>query len=116
MGKKQRCVYSLCNSSGEDCDENVFFIKFPRPKKDLAKCQLWIKACGRYDNLLKKIEKRTEYICSLHFEGGNGPTKENPDPVPFEETEDSLNLMASYNSSSNFYQLLTKISTRAQKI
>ena len=29
----------------------------------------------------KFVCTKDSYICSLHFVGGNGPTKENPDPV-----------------------------------
>lgn len=96
MGKKNRCVYSLCQNSAENCGENVFFLTFPRPKKDPNKCERWIEACNRYDlDLLTVLQKRTVHICSLHFVGENGPTSEYPDPIPFTENQDTMDLMVS---------------------
>jgi hypothetical protein len=41
-------------------------IPFPKPKRNLEKCQRWIRACGRE---LFSVEKVTRwmYICSKHF-------------------------------------------------
>ena len=36
--------------------------------------------CGRKSFTIDKITKDT-YICSLYFNGGNGPTEEDPDPM-----------------------------------
>ncbi|XP_015179715.1 PREDICTED: uncharacterized protein LOC107068131 [Polistes dominula] len=48
-----------------------------------AKCDLWVKRCGRGDDRFEVIDhvNKDTYICSLHFEGESGPTTEYPDPV-----------------------------------
>ncbi|KAJ8300349.1 hypothetical protein KUTeg_021868 [Tegillarca granosa] len=58
------------------------FIHFPTPKTDLAKCLRWIKACSRpHEQLNVSRINQHKVVCSKHFVGGNGPTKEFPDPV-----------------------------------
>ena len=61
--------------------KGVFWIPFPKPKRNLEKCQRWIRACGRE---LFSVEKVTRwmYICSKHFVGGQGPTEQRPNPIP----------------------------------
>ena len=83
----KHCCYGTCNSDSRyrqrESMDNVFFIPFPKPITQKAKCEKWIKACGRTadDFNVDKI-KRYTYICSKHFIGGNGPTSEHPDPIP----------------------------------
>ena len=61
--------------------ENVVFIPFPKPKTQREKCERWVKLCGRQHFTVNSITKDT-YMCSKHFVGEKGPTKENPDPLP----------------------------------
>ena len=58
-----------------------FWIPFPKPKRNLEKCQRWIRACGRELFTVEKVTRWT-YICSKHFVGGQGPTDLHPDPIP----------------------------------
>lgn len=83
----KHCCYGTCNSDSRyrerETMEGVFFIPFPKPLTRKDACEKWIKACGRpeEDLNLGKI-KRSTYICSKHFQGGKGPTEQNPDPIP----------------------------------
>ena len=83
MGK--RCAYGLCKSdsrySHKDHMKGVFFIPFVKPLRHRAKCERWINACNRVNFSVDNINRNT-YVCSLHFIGGKGPTKEHPDPIP----------------------------------
>ena len=82
----KHCCYGDCNSDSryvgrrEDM-EGVCFIPFPKPKTQLEKCERWVRLCGRKFFTVENIRKET-YICSKHFVGGKGPTKEHPDPLP----------------------------------
>ena len=82
----KHCCYGDCNSDSryvgkrEDMG-NVNFIPFPKPKTQREKCERWIRLCGRKYFTVDNIRKET-YICSKHFKGKNGPTKEYPDPLP----------------------------------
>ncbi|KAL3861347.1 hypothetical protein ACJMK2_007383 [Sinanodonta woodiana] len=67
----------------------VFWIKFPKPKKNLEKCQRWVRACGRENFTTDKVTRWT-YICSKHFVGGNGPTTDYPDPIPATPTPNQV--------------------------
>ena len=76
--------------------KGVYFIPFPKPPKDRIKkkdpkkaaemsekCRKWIHACGRpKDDFNESRITRNTYICSKHFVGENGPTDENPNPIP----------------------------------
>ena len=91
----KHCCYGDCNSdsryTGKRKDmHNVFFIPFPKPKTKREKCERWIRLCGRMFFNVYNIRKDT-YICSKHFEGGKGPTKENPDPLPYEPVHEISN-------------------------
>ena len=44
------------------------------------KAKKWLHACGREGFSIKNIKKDT-FICSSHFIGGFGPTKEDPGPL-----------------------------------
>lgn len=78
------CAWGTCNNDTRYPErvENVRFIPFPKPKTNSAKCLRWIKACGRPHNQLNvsKID-RHKFVCSKHFEGGDGPSLDFPDPL-----------------------------------
>ena len=63
----------------------VKFHCFPSEKKQKERRKAWINACCRADGF---ICKKDCYICSLHFIGKNGPTQENPDPIPATASEE----------------------------
>ena len=95
----KHCCYGDCNSDSryvgrrEDM-ENIFFIPFPKPKTQREKCERWIRLCGRKFFTVENVRKET-YICSKHFVGDKGPTKENPDPLPALATNFERNLLLS---------------------
>lgn len=80
----KHCCYGMCSSDSrnfqKDAKNQIFFVPFPKPHIDAAKCRRWIIACKREHFDESKIRQHT-YICSKHFIGGNGPTALNPDPV-----------------------------------
>ncbi|CAG2058026.1 unnamed protein product [Timema podura] len=84
-----RCVYGHCDSNTKDVDKprmrGVFFIGFPERKKELLRCENWVKACGRNDFTLDDIDDKT-LICNLHFVGCCGPSYQYPDPIPYVPT------------------------------
>ncbi|XP_044740315.1 uncharacterized protein LOC123301570 isoform X2 [Chrysoperla carnea] len=108
-GTTKRCCYGVCKSDTryKSFQTNRFyFINFPKPcleyrKKIIksssklhikacakcAKCELWVKKCGRSDRGFRSIDDVTKdtYICSLHFLGESGPTEQNPDPLSYQE-------------------------------
>ena len=73
---------------------------FPKPHRDLEKCQRWLKACGRPEFTERCFNKWT-YICSKHFYGGYGPTEAHPDPIPVDKI---LNLKVHAVISPNMQQ------------
>lgn len=72
------CVYKSCNSSSE-CTKcsNVFFVPFPNPMRENDKYKRWLQICHSKPLYISRYTS----ICSLHFVGGRGPTKEHPDPI-----------------------------------
>lgn len=92
------CCWGKCNTDTrypERSPPGTFFIPFPkigRLKENMTEwakkrenektltSKRWVHACGRKEFTVEKIKKDT-YICSLHFDGGKGPTDENPDPI-----------------------------------
>ncbi|GFN84207.1 THAP domain-containing protein 5 [Plakobranchus ocellatus] len=69
--------------------EGVSFHFFPNPIKEEDKCRRWVHACGRKDLTLQDVT-RTMTICSQHFVGGHGPTKDHPDPIPLHFTSSQV--------------------------
>jgi hypothetical protein len=61
--------------------KGVFWILFAKPKRNLEKCQRWIRACGRELFTVVKVT-RWKYICSKHFVGEQDPTGQHLDPIP----------------------------------
>ena len=49
--------------------------------------QKWIKACHHGDSF---VCMKDSYNCSLHFVSGNGPTKEDPDPISAVESKERV--------------------------
>ena len=84
-GATRHCSYGTCTSDSRYSDrehmKGVFWIPFPKPKRNLEKCQRWIRACGRELFTVEKVSQWT-YICSKHFVGGQGFTEQPPDPIP----------------------------------
>ena len=79
-GATKHCSFGLCKSDSRYADrkymENVTWLTFPKPKRQLETCQRWVRACGRENFTIEKVR------CSKHFMGGLGPTSEHPDPIP----------------------------------
>lgn len=48
-------------------------------KESRERREFWIKACCRGE---KFVRRKDSYKCNFHFIGENGPTKENPEPIP----------------------------------
>lgn len=65
----------------------VCFIRFPDPVSNRERCLRWVRACGRKDLTIESVNNKT-FICSKHFIGGNGPTKEHADPLPPQQVSD----------------------------
>jgi hypothetical protein len=95
-GATRHCCYGQCNSDSRYADrphmQGVHWIPFPKPGRNLDKCQKWLHACGRQNFTKENVTKWT-YICSKHFVGGQGPTAENPDPIPATFTPQQVSLI-----------------------
>lgn len=86
MVTTKRCAYGTCKNDSRyperwkrnDRGDPVEFYHFPGEKRQKDKRQRWITACHRGD---KFICSKDSYICSIHFVGGSGPSKEYPDPI-----------------------------------
>lgn len=82
----KRCAWGTCKSDTRYPDRLkkadgtvVSFYSFPNAKKAPERREIWIRACCRGD---KFVCRKDSYICGFHFIGENGPTKENPNPIP----------------------------------
>lgn len=82
--KHKVCVISQCTSDSRTIDKDVcseiFFVPFPQPFRDVAKCRRWLRICRSHNFGMAQITRFT-YVCSLHFVGGRGPTEIYPDPI-----------------------------------
>lgn len=86
MVTTKRCAFGTCKNDSrypESWKRNangdpVKFFHFPGAVRQNERRQKWIQACHRGDSF---VCTKDSYICSLHFVGGNGPTKEDPDPI-----------------------------------
>ncbi|KAG5283563.1 hypothetical protein AALO_G00043430 [Alosa alosa] len=84
----KRCCYGTCNTDSryKDRVENIVFVPFPKPPKEMGKCLRWIKLCGRPHQQLNVNKLRNHgtakhfYVCSKHFVEGK-PTQDHPDPL-----------------------------------
>ncbi|XP_046570809.1 uncharacterized protein LOC124279051, partial [Haliotis rubra] len=80
-----RCAWGTCNADERYPErlEGGFFVRFPTVKRNEEKCKRWIKACGRpHEQLNLSRINQHKAVCSKHFVGGKGPSREYPDPVP----------------------------------
>ena len=93
MPATKHCWFGVCKSDSRySCKEHmqdVFFIRFPKPHKELDKCKRWARNCGRQGFTFESIKKDT-YICSLHFVGCAGPTADFPDPIPASYSDEKV--------------------------
>lgn len=78
-----KCVYGMC-PNGDNNKKGVELFRFPNPFENLSKCQRWVKACGLPRFSYAQVTSET-CICGEHFVGGNGPTKKDPDPIPYSQ-------------------------------
>lgn len=81
-----RCAYLKCKSDSryrhKEYMKGVEFMLFPKPHENLTLCKIWVNACGRGNFCVNNVTLNT-YMCTKHFVGGRGPTRENPHPIPF---------------------------------
>ncbi len=100
----KHCCYGTCNNDSREKykKEGVGFIPFPKPCipfrmheytgteseharncQPCSKAQKWLLMCRRQDGKFQKLDDitRSTYICNTHFVGGNGPTRDYPDPI-----------------------------------
>ena len=93
MGGTKHCCHGTCNSdscySHKEHMKGVYFLPFSKPHVDVVKCRIWLHACRREGLTGERVNKST-YICSKHFIGGNGPTLENPNPIPATKSENEV--------------------------
>lgn len=90
----KRCSWGTCKTDScyperlqtED-GKIISFHSFPSVKKFKERRETWIRACCRGDTFKCK---KDSYICSLHFIGQQGPTKENPNPFPANASEEKV--------------------------
>ena len=91
MVSTKQCCYGTCSNDSRYASkpemQGVFFVPFPKCKTCPDKCQRWSRACCREGFDVASISRNT-YMCSKHFVGGNGPTKDHPDPLPGTATSD----------------------------
>ena len=100
MVTTKHCAWGTCKNDARlphllkrnSNNDNVFFVRFPGPKRQKEKRERWIKACHRGDVF---ICTKDSYVCSLHFVGENGPTDDYPDPI---------SAISSYEKVSFIYQ------------
>lgn len=92
-GDYKICVYKSCNSCSQESEctkcSDVFFVPFPNPLRENDKYKRWLQICKSKQRMLY-ISRYTS-ICSLHFVGGRGPTKEHPDPIAERHTKKEYN-------------------------
>lgn len=116
----KHCCHGECSSDSrkfkKDPNNKIFFIPFPKPHIDAAKCMRWIIACKRQNFDETKINAHT-YICSKHFIGEGGPTAVNPDPVSATQSKVKLRLCKMYNNKQIcvYFRLQTAASVSAIK-
>ena len=86
MVATKRCPYGTCRNDFQypqswkrNSDDHSFkFFRFPGAVRQNERRQRWITACHCGDSF---VCTKDSYICSVHFVGGNGPTKQYPDPI-----------------------------------
>ena len=86
MVTTKRCAYGTCKNDSRypqswvrnPNGDPVTFFHFRGAVRQNERRQKWIKACHRGDSFMCM---KDSYISSIHFVSGNGPTKEDPDPI-----------------------------------
>lgn len=86
MVTTKRCAYGTCKNDSRypqrwernSRGDSIQFYHFPGEKRQKERRQQWIVACHRGDSF---VCTKDSYVCSLHFVGEQGPTKEYPNPV-----------------------------------
>ena len=95
MVASKHCAWGTCKNDSRypqlwtknKKGDPISFFRFPAPKRSPEKRNRWIKSCHRGDGFECK---KDHYICSLHFVGENGPTKEYPDPISAITSEENV--------------------------
>lgn len=95
----KHCCYGNCNNDSRYAAvrpemNDVFFIPFPKPKTQRAKCERWVWLCSRKYFGVDNVNKDT-YMCSKHFVGGNGPSIDHLDPLPVSATDYKVRVLSS---------------------
>ena len=97
MVTTKRCAYGTCKNDSRypqrwvrnPKGDPVEFFHFPGVVRQNERRQKWIKACHRGDSF---VCTKDSYICSVHFVGGNGPTREDPDPISAVASHEKVSL------------------------
>ena len=95
MVANKHCAWGTCKNDSRypqfwtknEKKDPIFFLRFPAPKRSPKKRERWIKSCHRGDGFECK---KDHYICSLHFVGESGPTKEYPYPLSAITSEENV--------------------------
>ena len=74
--KVRQCRYPECAHT------KAFGCKLHLLPADHYKCRHWMRLC-KFEGTPRQLPGRIQ-ICSCHFVGQQGPTKENPHPIPYE--------------------------------
>lgn len=76
------CVYKKCKNNTKAKNQQLIrFYPVPKPTNDIERCARWVKSINR-ENFTCQSVKKHHFVCSVHFLGGDGPTQNNPDPLP----------------------------------
>ena len=94
----KRCAWGTCKNDSRypsrmvrnNNGDPVTFFHFPGEKRHPKRRKQWILACRRGDNF---VCSKDSYICSLHFVGENGPSKNNPDPISATASKERVGLL-----------------------
>ena len=96
MVTTKRCAYGECKNDSRYPErwvrnakgDSITFFHFPGQARQSERRQKWIQACHRGDSF---VCMKDSYICSTHFVGGSGPTKEDPDPISAIASQNRVN-------------------------
>uniref|UniRef100_A0A8C4QH14 Uncharacterized protein n=1 Tax=Eptatretus burgeri TaxID=7764 RepID=A0A8C4QH14_EPTBU len=97
----KQCSYGTCSNDTRHAHkphmQGVWFLPFPKPTNKPKECDRWIRACGRPAAFDRSRITKSTYVCSKHFVGGNGPTRDYPDPVPLPAPAPAITLQVMYS-------------------
>ena len=113
----KHCAWGTCNSDSRYPERlinsngiSVKFYHFPSFKHEKTRREAWTRACCRADNF---VCTKHSYICGFHFVGGNGPTDENPDPIPATASHENCNpIPISSATAERSFSALKRVKTR----